>query len=106
MASAAADRAKRAELPAHWDRLERAAEDAAMAVSFWKRRAVEAEEELGRMRQSLERLAKAEGTDPADLREEVKRLRAENTALHSRMQQARKRVQALLKRVMSLEAES
>lgn len=105
MASAAADRGKRAELPAHWERLERAAEEAAMSVSFWKRRAVEAEEELTRLRQSLERVASV-ADDPADLREEAKRLRAENAALHSRMQQARKRVQALLKRVMTLESET
>ena len=75
-----------------------------MAVSFWKRRALEAEEELARLRLGLERMA-SEASEPTEMRDEIKRLRAENTALHSRMKQARGRVQALLKRVMSLEAE-
>jgi hypothetical protein len=41
-----------------------------------------------------------------DLREEVRRLRAENTALQSRMLQARKRVAALMKRLSALGIEA
>ena len=41
--------------------------------------------------------------DTGDERREVVRLRAENTALQSRMLQARKRIGALLKRLSALE---
>ena len=102
--SIAADGPGRPELPLPWERLERAAEDAVGALATWKRRAVEAEEELVRLRRALEDLAEAQG-HPADLEEEVLRLRAENAALHSRMLQARQRVAALMQRLSALGVE-
>lgn len=92
-------------LPTDWVRLERAAEEAAVALGRWTRRARESEEEVERLRQSLEDLA-AEGAKPDDLEEEVKRLQAENAALKSRMTQARKRITGLMQRLAALEVES
>lgn len=86
-----------------WERLERAADEAAEALAFWHRRATEAEEEVVRLRRALEDLASGE-EGPEDSGKEVRRLRAENTALRSRMLQAKKRVSALLLRLGSLEA--
>lgn len=105
--SAVVDRSVRAEPPAGWDRLERAAEEAALAVGFWKRRALEAEDELQRLRRTLEAIGRErEQAEPKeDLREEIRRLRAENAALGSRMKQARARVGALLRRLGALEVE-
>ena len=102
--SADADPGRRADLPREWERLERVAEAAAAEVVFWRRRTSEAEEEVSRLRRALEDLAghREEGGDD---RREVVRLRAENTALQSRMLQARKRVGALLKRLAALELE-
>jgi hypothetical protein len=100
--SAAADGAGRPELPREWERLERVAEAAASEVVFWRRRTVEAEEEVARLRQALEELALSR-QDTGDERREVVRLRAQNTALQSRMLQARKRIGALLKRLSALE---
>jgi predicted nuclease with TOPRIM domain len=88
-------------IPASLDRLERAARDASIVVASWKRRALEAEDEVTRLRQSLEELASGGGMSE-DTREEVRRLRAENSALHSRVVQARKRAVALLKRLDTL----
>lgn len=88
-------------LPAPWERLERAAQDAAVVVATWKRRAAEAEEEVTRLRENLEELADS-GEAADDVREELRRLRAENAALHSRLAQARKRIGALLKRMDTL----
>lgn len=95
----------RLELPAQWERLERAAEEASVAVAFWKRRALEAEEEVGRLRRALEELGTREER-PRDLEEELRRLRADNTALRSRMLQARTRVSGILKRLGTLESET
>lgn len=103
--SVAAERGSRPELPSHWERLERAAEDAALAVAVWRRRAQEAEEEVLRLRRVLEGVA-SDRTRPRDLEEEVRRLRAENAALQSRMLEARKRVAALMRRLISLGVES
>lgn len=105
--SAAVERTVRTDPPPGWDRLERAAEEAAVAVGFWKRRAVEAEDELQRLRRSLETFALAREDEGAreDLREEIRRLRAENASLTSRMKQARTRVGALLRRLGALEVE-
>lgn len=99
--SIAADRTARAELPRQWERLERLAEEAAVAVTYWRRRSHEAEEEVVRLRRALEDLASQtqRSSGPVD---EVLRLRAENAALRSRMLQGRKRVQALLKRLSTL----
>jgi predicted RNase H-like nuclease (RuvC/YqgF family) len=100
--SVGAEGPSRAELPREWERLERVAEAAAAEVVFWRRRTAEAEEEVGRLRRSLEDLA-VDGNEAGDERREIVRLRAENTALQSRMLQARKRVGALLKRLSALE---
>lgn len=86
---------------AQWQRLERAAQDASVVVASWKRRALEAEDEVLRLRKSLEDLA-AEETSSDNTREEIRRLRAENSALHSRVVQAQKRVIAVLKRLDAL----
>lgn len=91
-------------LGAPWSRLERAAEDAAVVVASWRRRAVEAEDELARLRRTLEEMASAEDGGDAD-RDEVRRLRAQNAVLHSRVTQARKRIGALLKRMDTLGAD-
>jgi predicted RNase H-like nuclease (RuvC/YqgF family) len=90
-------------MPAHWERLERAAEDAASVVSAWKRRAVEAEAEVSRLRDSLEDLAASE--NELDTHEEIRRLRAENAAVTSRMVEARKRLGALARRLAALGVE-
>jgi predicted RNase H-like nuclease (RuvC/YqgF family) len=100
--SVVADGVGRAELPPEWGRLERVAEAAASEVVFWRRRTAEAEEEVSRLRRALEDLA---GTreESGDERREIVRLKAENTALQSRMLLARRRVSALLKRLAALE---
>lgn len=103
--SVAADRARRPELPSQWERLERAVEDAALASAVWKRRAVEAEGEVLRLRRALEELA-SEGSRPGDMDEELRRLRAENAALQSRMLEARKRVGSLMRRLLALGVET
>ena len=100
--SAAAEGAGRPELPREWERLERVAEAAASEVVFWRRRTAEAEEEVTRLRRALEDLAITR-QESGDERREIVRLRAENTALQSRMLQARKRIGGLLKRLAALE---
>lgn len=75
-----------------------------MVVAFWKRRALESEEEVARLRRALEDVAGG-GAVAGDATDEVLRLRAENAALQSRMLQARKRVDALLRRLDTLEVE-
>ena len=102
--SFAGERASRTELPRQWDRLERLAEEAAVVVGFWRRRAQEAEDEVLRLRRALEEVA-AVSNIPGDLREEVKRVRAENAALQSRLAEARARVQSILKRLVALGVE-
>jgi chromosome segregation ATPase len=92
-------------LPAQWERLEGAAEEASIAVAAWKRRAQSAEQEVARLRGALEELT-AERDRPHDLDDEIKRLRAENALLRSRMQQARTRVSGILRRLGTLEVES
>ncbi|HEX6926290.1 MAG TPA: hypothetical protein VF167_12795 [Longimicrobiaceae bacterium] len=101
--SVGAEGTGRAELPPEWERLERVAEAAAAEVVFWRRRTAEAEEEIARLRKALEELAALQGDGPAGDREQIVRLKAENAALQSRMLQARKRVNALLKRLTALE---
>lgn len=98
-----ADATARAELPPEWARLERIAEAAAAEVVFWRRRAAEAEDEIARLRRTLEELAQTRQGDSGSDTQEIVRLRAENTALQSRMLQARKRVGVLLKRLSALE---
>lgn len=101
--SGAAEGVSRPPLPPEWGRLERVAEATAGEIAFWRRRTAEAEEEVARLRRALEDLAEARERDVDGGREEVIRLRAENTALESRMLQARKRIGALLKRLSALE---
>lgn len=103
--SAVAERGGPPALPPSWNRLEQAAEEAAVALSLWRHRALEAEEEVARLRHALEAVATQQDR-PLDVEEEVRRLRAENTALRSRMAQARKRIGALLSRMGTLESES
>lgn len=92
-------------MPGEWDRLERAAEEAAVSLARWRRRSAETEEEVRRLRHSLEELA-AKQAEPDDLEEELKRLRAENAALQSRMLQARKRITGLMQRLAALDMET
>ena len=84
-----------------WGRLERAAHAAASAVAEWRRRATEAEAEVGRLRRELELVsAPAEAADGGD---ELRRLRAENALLSSRGDEARQRIRALLAKLSVLE---
>lgn len=88
-------------LPEEWERLERAVEEAAVSLGRWTRRAHETEEEVERLRRSLEELSSRGGEK--NLLDEVTRLRAENAALRSRMLQARKRINGLMQRLSALE---
>lgn len=99
--SIVAERSSRPDLPRAWARLERLAEEAALSIAYWKRRSQEAEDEIVRLRRSLEGLASGSEA-PGGAEEELRRLRAENAALRSRMQQARTRVKTLLKRLVTL----
>ena len=87
-----------------WGRLERAAHSAASAVAEWRRRAVEAEAEVARLRRELEGVSAAAPASPHDAREELRRLRAENALLSSRADEARKRIRGLLTKLSMLEA--
>ncbi len=102
------------ELPPAWGRLEDAAREAAASLVAWRRRALEAEDEATRLHRALEDLARARepsgdgaSAEHAEgigaLQEEIRRLRAENVALRSRMAQARRRVATLLKRLTMLQ---
>lgn len=91
--------------PPEWARLERAAEEASGLLSRWIQRAREAEEEVDRLRQSIEGLAEERLGNASDAAQEIRRLRAENAALQSRMQQARKRIAGLMQRLAALEME-
>jgi predicted nuclease with TOPRIM domain len=64
-------------------------------------RAQQAEEEVERLRQSLEELAAGRSVTD-DAAQQLRRLKAENAALQSRMLQARKRVAALMQRLSAL----
>jgi Sec-independent protein translocase protein TatA len=86
-----------------WERLEQAARGAASALGEWRRRAVEAEHEVQRLRTELEKLT-ALGPLPSDeAGDELRRLRAENAVLTSRAAEARQRVSGLLARLSVLE---
>lgn len=84
-----------------WERLERAARGAASAVAEWRRRAVEAEAEVLRLRRELELVGAAHTGDEGG---ELRRLRAENALLSSRTGEARKRIRALVAKLSMLEA--
>ena len=91
---------------AGWARLERAATAAAASLGEWRRRAVEAEREVERLRGELEAVSAGGGGGPAAAGEsgpELRRLRAENALLTSRAAEARQRVVALLARLAVLE---
>lgn len=102
MASAAAEQSVN-ELPAGWERLAEATEQTLASLAQWRRRALDAEGEVARLRQAMNDmlLAPTEGdVAPVD---ELKRLRAENALYLSRIVEARKRVSTLLERVAALE---
>lgn len=92
--------------PPEWARLERAAEEASALLARWVERAREAEEEVERLRRSLENLADERSNSSEDAAEEIRRLRAENAALQSRMLQARKRIAGLMQRLAALDIET
>jgi hypothetical protein len=83
------------ELPPGWERLEHAADEALLSLDRWRTRALAAEEEIVHLRTAIEDL-KQDAPAPADARDQIRRLRAENTALRSRMNQAHRRISALL----------
>jgi hypothetical protein len=89
--------------PPEWQRLERSAEEASSLLRQWIGRAREAEEEVERLRLSLEEVA--ERSTSEDAAQQLRRLKAENAALHSRMLQARNRVAGLMQRLAALEVE-
>lgn len=103
--SFAGERAPRIELPRQWERLERLVEESADGIGYWRRRAVEAEDEVARLREALEEVASAAQPLHGDLNAEVRRVRAENAALQSRLAEARGRVQGVLKRLVALGVE-
>ena len=92
--------------PPEWARLERAAEEASSLLAQWINRAKEAEDEVERLRRALEELAGDRSSAETTTVQEVRRLKAENAALQSRMLQARKRVAALMQRLAALDIES
>ncbi|WP_420128752.1 hypothetical protein [Longimicrobium sp.] len=97
-----ADAPAPAETPA-WERLEHAARGAVSALGEWRRRALEAEHEVQRLRTELEQLTSL-GPMPSDeAGDELRRLRAENALLTSRAAEARQRVSGLLARLSVLE---
>lgn len=104
--SAAAEKPAAGALPPAWERLERLAFRTADALLHWRRRALEAEAEVARLRGVLESVAREAGA-PAPRKEasdEVRRLRAENALLLSRAAEARRRVASLLGRLAVLES--
>ena len=103
--SFAGERVGRTELPRQWERLERLVEEAGEGIRYWRRRAVEAEDEVARLREALEEVASAAEPLEGDLAAEVRRTRAENAALQSRLAEARGRVQSVLKRLVALGVE-
>lgn len=88
-------------LHAQFGRLDSAVAQAAALLPQYKSRAVTAEAELHRLRHELESIAAGEGLEGGD---ELKRLRAENSTLRTRLGEGRKRVRALLLRLQALDA--
>ena len=83
-------------------RLERRVGEAVAALTLWRNRARAAEQEAARLRAVLDELAGTEfAPEPAA---ELKKLRAENAALKSRLTQAHRRVGLLLDWLGALEA--
>ena len=85
-----------------WLRLERAVYDASAVMVEWRRRALEAEAEVARLRGELEAVAAPGGEAGADSAE-ARRLRAENALLTSRADEARTRIRGLLAKLAILE---
>jgi hypothetical protein len=104
--SAVAEPDRSAALPPAWERLERAAYGAADALLHWRRRALEAEAEVARLRRVLEQVAGEPSSASAqgDEGEEARRLRAENALLVSRAAEARRRISGLIARLAVLES--
>ncbi|HEY7767401.1 hypothetical protein [Longimicrobium sp.] len=88
---------------AGWDRLERAARAAAIALDEWRRRAQEAEQEVQRLRGELQDLTSMGSLPSIESGDELRRLRAENAVLTSRAAEARQRITGLLARLAILE---
>lgn len=88
-------------LPTEWTRLEHAVEDAVAAIANWRARALDAEREASMLRSALENSFLS--GDAATLTS-PERLQAENAVLRSRMDEARRRMQALQERLRVLEA--
>jgi Sec-independent protein translocase protein TatA len=88
---------------AGWERLERAARAAAESLGEWRRRAVEAEHEVQRLRTELEQLTALGPMPSGEADDELRRLRAENALLTSRAAEARQRISGLLARLTVLE---
>lgn len=86
-----------------WERLESAARGAATALGEWRRRALEAEHEVQRLRGELEQLTSLGPLPSDEAADELRRLRAENAVLTSRAAEARQRVSGLLARLSVLE---
>jgi hypothetical protein len=97
-----ADAPASAEAPS-WERLEHAARGAASALGEWRRRALEAEHEVQRLRTELEQLTSLGPLPSDEAGDELRRLRAENAILTSRAAEARQRVSGLLARLSVLE---
>jgi hypothetical protein len=96
------DGADRVALPG-WDRLDRAARTAANALAEWRFRALQAEAEVGRLRTELEALSALGPLPSAEPVDELRRLRAENAVLTSKVDQARERIRRLLTTLSVLE---
>jgi phage shock protein A len=94
--SADADRSSHADALPGWERLERAAEAAVSALDTWRGRALEAEAEVVRLRTALEEAVADFPASGSDARDQLRRLRAENAALRSRMSQVHRRISAML----------
>jgi FtsZ-binding cell division protein ZapB len=89
-------------LPPAWARLEAAVEESVATIELYRRRAEEAEREVTRLREALES-SLAEPFAPGDAARRMRRLQAENTALRSRMAQAQRRIEGLLRWTDALE---
>lgn len=86
-----------------WERLERAARGAVAALDEWRRRALEGEAEVQRLRSELSELTSLGSLPSLEAGDELRRLRAENAVLTSRAAEARQRVSGLLARLSVLE---
>jgi phosphoglycolate phosphatase-like HAD superfamily hydrolase len=105
--SGAADRPG-APLPPAWERLEHGADEAIAALEAWRARAEQAEAEVTRLRGALENAIRdiaADVPDPREARDQLRRLRAENAALRSRIAQANRRLRVMLDWTDALEPE-